>query len=82
MAVTTFPVGGRTIASLACIAVAARGGTRPPPPPPERESVDGVTREIDPGTTLKELGLHAHDGRHLSISGSCSTRSRIPDGSS
>ena len=70
MAATTFPVGGRSILALACVAaLAACGGSTPPPPPPVRVTVDGVTQEVDPGTTLKELGLHAHDGRLVSVSG-------------
>ncbi|MEO8475676.1 MAG: polysaccharide deacetylase family protein [Actinomycetota bacterium] len=70
MATPTFPVGGCRIAALACvIALAACGGSSPPPPPPLRLSVDGVIREVAPGTTLKGLGLHAHDGRLLSVSG-------------
>jgi len=70
MAATTFPIGGRSILALACVAVlTACGGSTPPPPPPVRVTVDGVTQEVDPGTTLKELGLHAHDGRLLSVSG-------------
>jgi peptidoglycan/xylan/chitin deacetylase (PgdA/CDA1 family) len=70
MAAPTFPVGGRRIAALVCAAaLAACGGSAPPPPPPLHLSVDGVVRDVDPGTTLKELGLHAHDGRLVSVSG-------------
>lgn len=71
MAATTFPVGGRRIVAFACaLLLAACGGSAPPPPPPLRLTVDGRTREVDPGTTLRDLGLHAHDGRLLSVSGS------------
>jgi peptidoglycan-N-acetylglucosamine deacetylase len=72
MAATTFPVGGRRIVAFACalaLAVAACGGSAPPPPPPVRVTIDGAPREVPPGTTLKALGLHAHDGRLLSVSG-------------
>lgn len=70
MAATTFPVGGRSILALACVVVlTACGGSTPPPPSPVRVTVDGVTQEVDPGTTLKELGLRARDGRLLSVSG-------------
>lgn len=70
MAAATFPVGARPILALACVVVfAACGGSTPSPPPPLRITVDGVAREVDLGTTLKGLDLHAHDGRLVSVSG-------------
>ena len=70
MAATTFPVGGRRIFAFAfALLIAACGGSTPPPPPPLDVTVDGAARAVDPGTTLKDLGLHAHDGRLLSVSG-------------
>lgn len=69
MADTTFPVGVRRIAACVCIALVACGGSTPPPPRRLPITIDGVSREVDPGTTLRDLGLHAHDGRLLSVSG-------------
>jgi peptidoglycan/xylan/chitin deacetylase (PgdA/CDA1 family) len=70
MAGPTFPAGVRGVAAVALVVlVTACGGSTPPPPPPLRITVDGVARSVEPGATLRDLGLHAHDGRLLSVSG-------------
>jgi peptidoglycan/xylan/chitin deacetylase (PgdA/CDA1 family) len=69
-----FPIAVRLAALVIVLStLPICGGSTPEPPPSIRISVDGATREVAPGTTfaglVQQLGLHAHDGRLLSVTG-------------
>ncbi len=62
--------------ALAALAVVGCTDAAPaaPTPPPIPLTVDGIARQVEPGTTLgvliQDLGLHADPGRLLSVGGS------------
>jgi peptidoglycan/xylan/chitin deacetylase (PgdA/CDA1 family)/sulfur carrier protein ThiS len=83
----SFPAASRAVVlvTIAGLSVVACGGSTPqpvPPPSPLPVNVDGVAREVPPGTTFGELvateGLKASDGRLLSVDGEVLDRSADP----